>query len=486
MYQPKEECGVFGIYGQPDAAAHTTLGLHALQHRGQEAAGIVTYEDGHFHSHRALGLVGDNFSDEDVIERLPGEMAIGHNRYSTTGDTILRNVQPLFAHCEFGGFAIAHNGNLTNASQIREKLIRRGCLFQSSTDTEVIIHLVATSIQTDLIDRLIGAFTEIQGAYSIVAMTNRRLIGARDPYGVRPLSIGKLGDAYMLASETTAFDINGGEFIRDVEPGEIVWIDEAGLHSVKPFGQKPSKFCIFEYVYFSRPDSIVCDRPVYDVRRKIGEELAREKPVDADVVVPIPDSGVPSAIGYAHESGIPYDMGIIRNHYVGRTFIQPTDGIRNLGVKLKHLTCRATVSGKRVVLIDDSIVRGTTSKKLVDMIRHAGATEVHFRVASPPTTDPCFYGIDTPQKDELMASSHSVDEMKDILGVDSLAFLSIDGLYRATGETERDAKMPQFCDACFTGQYPINLVDHNSGSNVFDITLLQETGDHAKRKRRKK
>ncbi len=486
MYQPKEECGVFGIYGQPDAAAHATLGLHALQHRGQEAAGIVTYDGEHFHSHRALGLVGDNFSDEDVIESLPGDMAVGHNRYSTSGDTILRNVQPLFAHYEFGGLAIAHNGNLTNAEQIRDKLIRRGCLFQSSTDTEVIIHLVATSIQTDLIDRLIGTLTEIQGAYSIVAMTNRRLIGARDPYGVRPLSIGKVGDAYMLASETTAFDINGGECIRDVEPGEIVWIDDKGLHSVKPFGQKPSKFCIFEYVYFSRPDSIVCDRPVYEVRRKIGEELAREKPVEADVVVPIPDSGVPSAIGYAHESGIPYDMGIIRNHYVGRTFIQPTEGIRNLGVKLKHLTCRATVSGKRVVLIDDSIVRGTTSKKLVDMVRQAGATEVHFRVACPPTTDPCFYGIDTPQKDELMASSHSVEQMKEVLGVDSLAFLSIDGLYRATGEEGRNAKKPQFCDACFTGEYPIDLIDKKRGSKVFDITLLQETTDRAKKKRKKK
>lgn len=483
MYQPKEECGVFGIYNQQDAAAHTALGLHALQHRGQEAAGIVTFDGEHFHSHRALGLVGDTFDNEEIIDSLPGDMAIGHNRYSTTGDTVLRNVQPLFAHYEFGGMAIAHNGNLTNAAEIRNRLVQRGCIFQSSTDTEVIIHLIATSVQKDLIDRLIGALTEIQGAYSIVAMTNKRIIGARDPNGVRPLCIGRLGDTYMLASETTALDINGATYVRDVEPGELVWIDKDGIHNAKPFGQRPNKFCIFEYVYFSRPDSIVNGKPVYEIRRRIGEELAKEHPVEADVIVPIPDSGVPSAIGYAHESGIPYDMGIIRNHYVGRTFIQPTDAIRDLGVKLKHLTCRAVVEGKRVVLIDDSIVRGTTSKKLVEMVKAAGAKEVHFRVASPPTTDPCFYGIDTPQKDELIAAHMSTNDIMELLGVNSLAFLSIDGLYRATGEISRDNQNPQYCDACFTGEYPIKLVDQTNGTKIFNISLLKDRFDRAKKKK---
>lgn len=474
FYQPKEECGIFGMYGHPDSATYTTLGLHALQHRGQEACGIVTYDGEHFHSHRALGLVGDTLNTEEVIEQLPGHVAIGHVRYSTTGETVPRNIQPLYAYYENGGMAIAHNGNLTNAAEIRTRLIKKGSIFQSSTDTEVIIHLVSTSMQYDLIDRLVESMKEIEGAYSIVAMTNRRLIGLRDPAGVRPLSIGRLDDSYILASETTAFDINGAEFIRDVEPGEIVWIDKHGIHSRHPFAPQPKKFCIFEYVYFSRPDSVVESKTVSEVRKLIGVELAKESSVDADVVIPIPDSGVPSAIGYSRASGIPFDMAIIRNHYVGRTFIQPSQKIRNLGVKLKHLTCRESVAGKRVVLVDDSIVRGTTAKKIVEMIRKAGATEVHFRVACPPTTDPCFYGIDTPVKDELIASNYKIDQIRKEIGVDSLEYLTIDGLYRAIGENSRNNDKPQYCDACFTGEYPVGRPKEQSTTPIFDIKLLRD------------
>lgn len=474
MYSPTEDCGIFGIFNQQDAAAYTVLGLHALQHRGQESAGIVTFDGEIFHSHRAYGLVGDNFSSEDVIADLPGHVAIGHVRYSTTGETILRNIQPLFAHYEFGGMAIAHNGNLTNVNEVRKRLINRGCIFQSTTDTEIIIHLIATSTEVNLIDRLTKALREVRGAYSLIAMTSKRIIGVRDPHGVRPLSIGRLGDSYIIASETTAFDINDAEFIREVEPGEIVWIDKKGIHSCKPFAPVPSKFCIFEYVYFSRPDSVVVGQTVSEVRKRIGAELAKEAFVEADVVIPVPDSGVPGAIGYSRESNIPFDMAIIRNHYVGRTFIQPTDKIRHLGVRLKHLTCKESVRGKRVILVDDSIVRGTTSTKIVQMIRAAGATEVHIRVASPPTTDPCFYGIDTPVKSDLMAAHNSVEKMREIIGVDSLEYLSIDGLYRAVGEAKRDNVIPQYCDACFTGEYPIGESDLTNGENIVPLSVLKE------------
>lgn len=484
LYEPEEECGIFGIYDISDSSAYTALGLHALQHRGQEAAGIVSYDGIHYHSHRDEGLVGDIFGSEEVMANLPGSVSVGHVRYSTTGESAHRNIQPLFAHYEFGGMAIAHNGNLTNARGIRDSLIKRGCIFQSSTDTEVIIHLVSTSTKNDLIDRLEDALKKIQGAYSLIAMTNKRLIGVRDPNGVRPLSIGKVGDTYMLASETTSFDINGGKLIRDVEPGEIVWIDKDGIHSRKPFEKVDSKFCIFEYIYFSRPDSVIVGKPVAGVRKRIGAELAKESPVAADVVIPIPDSGVPSAIGYSAETGIPFDMAIIRNHYIGRTFIQPTDKIRNLSVKLKHLTCQESVAGKRVILVDDSIVRGTTSKKIVQMIRDAGATEVHFRVASPPTTDPCFYGIDTPEKEELMAAYHSVKEMAEMIGVDSLEYLSIDGLYKAVGGFKRNNKCSQYCDACLTGEYPIPLTDKENGNNVAPITLLEENYFDSKKRKK--
>ncbi|MDX2094410.1 MAG: amidophosphoribosyltransferase [Alphaproteobacteria bacterium] len=458
-----DECGVFGIFGTPDAAAHTALGLHALQHRGQEAAGIVSREEGHFFAHRALGLVGDNFSDAGVMSRLVGHAAIGHNRYSTTGETLLRNVQPFYADLALGGFALAHNGNLTNAMTLRRDLIMRGSLFASTSDTEVIVHLVALSGAATVEQRVVDALTQVEGAYSLVILTPQSLIGVRDPHGVRPLVLGMLGDAYILASETCALDIIGGSYVRDIAPGEMVIVDASGVRSLFPFAPQPRRFCIFEYVYFARPDTVLQDKSVYAVRKRIGAELARENPVAADVVVPVPDSGVPSAIGYAETAGIPFDLGIIRNHYVGRTFIEPSESVRHLGVKLKHNANSALLKGKRVILVDDSIVRGTTSKKIVTMVREAGASEVHMRIASPPTTNSCFYGVDTPKTSELMAARYNVAEMADIIGVDSLAFLSIDGLYRAVGEARRHHELPQYCDACFSGDYPIPLTDNENG-----------------------
>lgn len=461
-----EECGVFGIYGNPDAAAHVALGLHSLQHRGQEAAGIVSFNGTQFYSHRQMGLVGDNFNSADVIKSLKGYAAIGHNRYSTTGDTLLRNVQPFFAEYSIGGMAIAHNGNLTNALVLREELKKRGCLFQSTSDTETIIHLVAVSKETTLEDRLIDAMKQIKGAYSLVGLANNCLIGVRDPFGVRPLVLGKLGDAYILASETCAFDIIGATLVRDIEPGEVVIIDDSGIRSLKPLEPQPHRFCIFEYVYFARPDSRMDGVNVYDARKRIGAELSKESFVDADIVVPVPDSGVPAALGFAQASGIPFELGIIRNHYVGRTFIEPTDQVRHLGVKLKHNANDDIIRGKRVILVDDSIVRGTTSHKIVNMVREAGAKEVHMRIASPPTTHSCFYGVDTPEREQLMAARHSVEEMAKLINVDSLAFLSVDGLYRAVGKPSRDPANPQFCDACFTGEYPVSLTDREAGRGV--------------------
>ena len=470
-----DECGVFGVYNHPDASALTALGLHALQHRGQEAAGIVSFGGKRFHSHRALGSVGDNFNSEDVINRLEGPMAIGHVRYSTAGGTVMRNVQPLFADLVFGGFAIAHNGNLTNARTCRNDLVERGCIFQSTSDTETILHRVATSEYRKVLDKLTDALSGVEGAYSLVALTRSKLIGVRDPHGVRPLVIGKIGDdGHVLASETCALDIIGAEYVRDVEPGEIVIFSEKGMQSLKPFAEQASRFCIFEYIYFARPDSVINGHNVYEVRKNIGKELARESLVEADMIVPVPDSGVPSAIGFAEESGIPFDLGIIRSHYMGRTFIQPSDNIRHLGVKLKHNANRDWIKGKRLVLVDDSIVRGTTSVKIVEMMRNAGAAEVHMRISSPPTTNPCFYGIDTPDKEQLMAHRMTVEEMANHIGVDSLAFISHDGLYRAVGQKGRNADMPQYCDACFTGQYPISLVDHEGGASAAQLTLLSE------------
>jgi amidophosphoribosyltransferase len=455
----REECGVFGIHGHPDAAAITALGLHALQHRGQEAAGIVTF-DGHvFHSERKLGLVGDSFSDRTTIERLEGLAAIGHVRYSTTGETILRNVQPLFAELDGGGFAVAHNGNLTNGLTLRRNLIRDGAICQSTTDTEVIVHLVARSRKKQFVDRFVEAIRQIEGAYALVALTNRKLIGARDPFGIRPLVIGELHGRYILASETCALDIIGARFVRDVENGEVVVISEDGIESVRFAPKQALRPCIFEYIYFSRPDSVVNGRPVYDVRKNMGRELAREAPARADVIIPVPDSGVPAALGFAQACGLPYELGIIRNHYVGRTFIQPTQTVRELGVRMKHSANRAAIAGKRIVLVDDSLVRGTTSVKIVRMMREAGAKEVHFRIASPPITHPDFYGIDTPEKDKLLAATHDLEGMRAYIGADSLAFLSIEGLYRSMGEKGRDPTQPQFTDHCFTGDYPTPLTD---------------------------
>ena len=466
-----DECGVFGIYGHPDAAALTALGLHALQHRGQEAAGIVTYDGEQFNAHRGMGLVGDNFSSPDIVGKLKGDAAIGHVRYATTGEVALRNVQPLYFEIEFGGLAICHNGNLTNSYQLRRQLVKRGSLFHTTSDTEVINHLIATSQQGTIIDRMVDALRQIEGAYSLAALTQGSVIGVRDPVGVRPLVVGRLGDAWIITSETCALDIIGADFVRDVEPGEIVTADSDGLHSVKPFGRKPERFCVFEYIYFARPDSLVQGLSVYEVRKRIGEELARESHVDADIVVPVPDSGVPAALGYSQESGLPFELGIIRNHYVGRTFIEPTDQIRHLGVRLKHNANR-NLKGKRVVLVDDSIVRGTTSTKIVDMVRNAGAREVHMRISSPPTTHPCFYGIATPDRDQLLAARYDVEAMAELIGVDSLAFISTDGLYKAMGRPGRNDAAPQFCDACFTGDYPIPLVDAEDGKVSVQLSLL--------------
>lgn len=471
----REECGVFGIFGHPDAAAITALGLHALQHRGQEAAGIVSFDGKRFHSERRLGLVGDTFSRREVIDHLPGTVAIGHVRYSTTGETVLRNVQPLFAELNAGGFAIGHNGNLTNGLSLRRDLVRDGAMMQSTTDTEVILHLVARSSRNRFVDRFIDGLRQLEGAYAFVGMTNKKLIGARDPLGIRPLVIGKLDGCPILASETCALDIIGAHYIRDVENGEVVVFDEDGLQSHKPFPAIAERPCIFEYIYFARPDSIVGGRHVYDVRKKMGVELARETPVAVDVVVPVPDSGVPAAIGFAQASGIPYELGIIRNHYVGRTFIQPTQSIRDQGVRMKHSANRAVVAGRRIALIDDSIVRGTTSRKIVQMMRDAGATEVHFRIASPPITHPDYYGIDTPERDKLLAATHDLESMRQFIGADSLAFLSVDGIYRAMGLPGRDPVRPQFTDHCFTGDYPTPLTDLAAQSaSPRQLSLLAE------------
>ena len=467
-----EECGVFGVFGHEDAGALTALGLHALQHRGQEAAGIVTFDGTQFISERHVGLVGDIFGKHGHTQNLRGANAIGHVRYSTTGSSIVRNVQPMFADLTGGGLAIAHNGNLTNARSLRRDLTREGAIFQSTSDTEAIIHLAARSHYEFVVEKLIDALKRVEGAYSLVALTSKKLIGVRDSYGVRPLVLGKLDGAWILSSETCALDIIGAEFVRDIEPGEMVVITVDGIESLRPFPPKPRRFCVFEYVYFARPDSVVEGKNVYEVRKRIGMELAREAPADADIVIPIPDSGVPAALGYSAASGLPFELGIIRNHYVGRTFIEPSDRIRHLGVKLKHNANREKLQGKRIVLVDDSIVRGTTSQKIVEMVRDAGATEVHFRIASPPTTHSCFYGVDTPNKEDLLAHKLDLEGMRDFIKADSLAFVSMNGLYRATGEAKRNAGVPQFCDACFSGDYPIEPAD--VGEFRRQLSLLAE------------
>ena len=469
-----EECGVFGIFGSPDASTLTTLGLHALQHRGQEGAGIVTFDGDKFNGVRRPGLVGDNFNKPEIISRLPGRNAIGHVRYSTTGDSILKNIQPLFADLAVGGFACAHNGNLTNASMLRKNLVADGSIFQTTSDTETILQLVARSKRVPMVDKIIDALFQVQGAYALVILTNKKLIGVRDPYGIRPLVLGDLNGAPVLASETCALDIIGAKYIRDVENGEIVVISESGIESIKPFPAVDERPCIFERIYFSRPDSIVDGKTVYVYRKNLGEQLATENNIKADVVIPVPDSGVPAALGFAQKSNIPFELGIIRNHYVGRTFIEPTQNIRQFGVKLKHSANRSYIENKKVILIDDSIVRGTTARKIVKMIYDAGATEVHFGISCPPITHPDFYGIDTPDYDELLASKSTIEEMRDSIGATSLFFLSLDGTYKAMEQDKRDNANPQFTDHCFTGEYPTQLLDHEQGTTSKQYSLLTE------------
>ena len=470
-----EECGVFGVYNHEDSAALTALGLHALQHRGQEAAGIVTFDGTKFISERHPGLVSDNFTKMSVINRLVGNSAVGHNRYSTTGATIQRNIQPFFADLWGGGFAIAHNGNITNALSLRDELIRKGSIFQSTSDTETILQLVARSDADRTLDRLVDALMQISGAWALVVLTNKKLIGARDPFGIRPLVLGEFNGAKILASETCALDIIGAKFVREIEPGEIIVITEDGEESIKPFPNARLRPCIFEYIYFSRPDSMLDGKSVYECRKSFGKNLAKECPANADIVVPVPDSGVPAALGYSEESKIPFELSIIRNHYVGRTFILPTQSNRQSSVKLKHNPDRGSIKGKSVVLVDDSVVRGTTSVKIVELMREAGASEIHMRIACPPIKYPDFYGIDTPETEQLLASNKSLDEMCKYIGADSLGFLSLDGLYKSMGYNKgRNNDSPEYTDHCFTGDYPTNLNDYKSEKIQEQLSLLSE------------
>lgn len=472
-----EECGVFGVIGHPEAAPLATLGLHALQHRGQEAAGVAATDGERFYTERHLGLVSDNFSDADVIRRLKGVAAIGHTRYATQGDTILRNVQPLYADLKQGGFAVAHNGNLTNARRLRSELIAHGCIFQSTSDSELFLQLTARSHQLSLVDKLIDTLKTVEGAYAIVALSRDMLIGARDPFGIRPLVLGDYRGAPILASETCAFDLIGATYVRDVNPGEIVICRADGtVESRQAFPPRTPRPCVFELIYFARPNSFVGGESVYEVRKRLGRQLAAQAPCDVDMVSPIPDSGVPAAIGYAQASGLPYEMALIRSHFVGRTFIEPEQRIREAGVARKHSANRGLVEGKRIVLIDDSIVRGTTSRKIVSMLRNAGAREVHMRVASPPILWPDYYGIDTPDKDELIACRMSLEEMREAIGVDSLEFLSVDRMYAAFGKT-RDPQSPAYTDHCFTGDYPTRLADHEDAERSADIYQLSLLAD---------
>ena len=455
----KEKCGVFGIYEAEDAAKLAVLGLHALQHRGQEGAGIVCHNEVSFNSFYANGHVGDNYNKPEIINSLKGNTAIGHVRYSTSGSKQTTCTQPLLVNLDVGNFSLAHNGNLTNAETLKKELVKQGCIFQTSMDTEVFMHLIARDKSKDFITRFTNALKIVKGAFSLVALDKDNLYAVRDANGVRPLVLGKVNDSFVVASETCALDIIGAKYVRDIEAGEMVIINKDGIKSLKIFDNEPSKFCIFEYVYFARPDSTLGNVHVYEARKNIGQELAKESSVQADLIVPVPDSGVPAAMGYAKQSGIDFELGIIRNHYVGRTFIEPTDNVRHLGVKLKHNANGALLKGKKVILVDDSIVRGTTSKKIVQMVRDAGAAEVHMRIASPPTINSCYYGVDTPEREKLMAYNYSVQEMAKLINADSLSFITIDGLYRALGHKSRDNKESQFCDACFTSDYPIEVVD---------------------------
>lgn len=458
MIKIKEECGVFGIYGHPEAVNLTYLGLHALQHRGQESAGIVTSDGTHLYTHREMGLVSDIFTEE-VFSRLPGRNAIGHVRYSTTGSSHIKNSQPIVVTYSRGEIAIAHNGNLTNARALREELEHSGAIFQSTTDTEVIVHLIARSQEESPIKRIIEALIKCRGAYSLLFLSPEFMIATRDPYGFRPLVMGRLGDATVFASETCAFDLIEAEFVREVEPGEILVISPKGTESIKPFPEVRCAHCVFEFIYFARPDSFIFGRNVYQVRKELGKQLAREQPSDADIVVAVPDSGVPAAMGYSEESGLPLELGLLRSHYVGRTFIEPQQSIRNFGVKLKLNAIRDVLSEKRVVIIDDSIVRGTTSRKIVKMIRATGAKEVHMRISSPPMCFSCYYGVDTPIREELIASSLNVEEINKYITSDTLGYLSLEGVMKAVESYKTLEGKESFCDACFTGNYPVEITD---------------------------
>ena len=474
IYDPKlkEECAVFGISDNPDASALTALGLHALQHRGQEGCGIVSFDGKKYHSEKRFGLVGDNFSKEKVIKTLPGKFAIGHNRYSTTGGTALRNIQPFFADTNAGGIGVAHNGNLTNAIKLRDKMVQEGSIFYTTSDTETIVKLIARSKRSKTADRVIDALFQIQGGYALVVLTQNILIGARDPFGIRPLVIGKLKNCYVLASETCALDIIGAKYLRDVENGEIVVIENNKLESIKPFPQKKIRPCVFEYIYFSRPDSILNGKTAYEYRKNFGAQLAKEDNVEADLVVPVPDSGNAAALGYSHEKKLSFDLGLIRNHYVGRTFIEPSQKIRSLGVKLKLNANYSVIKDKKIILVDDSLVRGTTSSKIVKMLYDAGAKEVHLRIASPEIKYPDFYGVDMPTKKELLAANKSVDEIREIISAKTLKFLSIKGLYNAMGFEERNDNYPQLTDHYFTGDYPIKIIDQLGEDKVTQLSLL--------------
>ncbi|MFW5925404.1 MAG: amidophosphoribosyltransferase [Myxococcota bacterium] len=460
----RDECGVFGVFGATEAANLTYLGLHSLQHRGQEAAGIVTSDAQQLFVHRGLGLVQDIFS-EPVMQRLPGDRAIGHVRYSTAGGSHIKNAQPFAVDYSLGSIAVGHNGNLTNGEELRQELEDEGSIFASASDTEVVVHLIARSKQPTPVDRVADALKQVEGAYSMVFLTPDEMIAVRDPYGFRPLCLGILRDAYMVASEPVAFQLIGAKYERDLEPGEMVVVNRFGLRTHRPFEAKPSKMCIFEYVYFSRPDSSLGGISVYEARKKLGHQLAEEKPVDADVVVPVPDSGVPAALGFAEQTGLPYEMGLIRSHYVGRTFIEPQQSIRHFGVRLKLHPVNGVLEGKRVVVIDDSVVRGTTSRKIVKMIRDAGAKEVHLRISSPPTRWPCFYGIDTPSREELIAANHDPDQIVRFVSADSLGYLSVEGLHRAVGGTG-------YCDACFSGDYPVPIPERPKNYHKRQLPLV--------------
>ncbi len=474
----KEECGVFGISNAKDASALTALGLHALQHRGQEGCGIVSFDGEKYYSEKRFGLVGDNFNKEKILKNLKGNYAVGHNRYSTTGNNTLRNIQPFFADTNAGGIGVSHNGNLTNSISLRKKLVEEGAIFYTTSDTETIVQLIAKSKRSKTIDKVIDAIFQIQGGYALVMLTQNSLIGVRDPYGIRPLLIGKLGSSYVLASETCALDIIGANFIREVENGEIVLIENNQLTSIKPFPPKKVRPCVFEYIYFARPDSLIDNKTAYEHRKNLGVELAKESDIDADIVVPVPDSGNAAALGFSQKLKINFEHGLIRNHYVGRTFIEPSQKIRSLGVKLKLNANQTTIKNKKIILIDDSLVRGTTSHKIVKMLYDAGAKEVHVRIACPEIRYPDFYGVDTPTKKELLAANKTNDEICEYIGAKSLKFLSIDGLYRAIGFDKRNDTYPQLTDHYFTGDYPVKPVDELGDSKITQLSLLSTASNN--------